>query len=119
MKRTHSIAMVAACPFPANYGSPAAIRELSVTLAERGNDVHVVTYPHGDDLPVGNAKLHRVSSPNGKKPRRAQVGPSLDKANKSAQTKLTLVRELYAVAPSSTAPKASVPVPKPPAKPKR
>jgi tetratricopeptide (TPR) repeat protein len=44
---------------------------------------------------------------------------SLDKANKSAQTKLAMVRELYAVAPSTTAPKAPVPVPKPPAKPKR
>jgi tetratricopeptide (TPR) repeat protein len=44
---------------------------------------------------------------------------ALDKSNKSAQTKLTLVRELYAVAPSSTAPKVAVPVPKPPAKPKK
>jgi Flp pilus assembly protein TadD len=35
----------------------------------------------------------------------------LDKSNKSAQAKLTLVRELYAVAPSSTAPKAVVPKP--------
>ncbi len=44
---------------------------------------------------------------------------ALDKGNKSAQTKLTLVRELYAVAPSATAAKAPVPVPKPPAKPKK
>ena len=32
---------------------------------------------------------------------------ALDKANKSAQTKLALVRELFAVPPSSTAPKPS------------
>jgi len=44
---------------------------------------------------------------------------ALDKGNTSAQTKLALVRELYAVEPSSTAPKAPVPVPKPPAKPKK
>jgi len=44
---------------------------------------------------------------------------ALDKGNKSAETKLKLVRELYAVAPSSTAPKAQVPVPKPAAKPKK
>jgi tetratricopeptide (TPR) repeat protein len=44
---------------------------------------------------------------------------ALDKGNKSAEAKLKLVRELYAVAPSSTAPKAPVPVPKPPAKPKK
>jgi tetratricopeptide (TPR) repeat protein len=36
---------------------------------------------------------------------------SLDKADKSAQTKLTLVRDLFAVAPSSTAPKPAVPQP--------
>src|SRR6202171_1180868 len=37
---------------------------------------------------------------------------ALDKTNKSAQAKLVLVRQLYAVAPSSNAPKAT-PVPKP------
>jgi len=35
---------------------------------------------------------------------------ALDKANKSAQAKLTLVRELFAVPPSSTPPKPSSPV---------
>ena len=44
---------------------------------------------------------------------------ALDKANKSAQTKLTLVRELFAVAPSATAPNVAVPVPKPAPKPKK
>jgi Flp pilus assembly protein TadD len=48
---------------------------------------------------------------------------ALDKTNKSAQAKLSIVRELYAVAPSTTAPKVAVPKPakvKPvtPAKPK-
>ncbi len=37
---------------------------------------------------------------------------ALDKSNKSAQAKLVLVRQLYAVAPSSTAPKPPAP-PKP------
>ena len=36
---------------------------------------------------------------------------ALDKTNKSAQAKLTLVRELYAVAPSTTAPKVILPKP--------
>jgi Flp pilus assembly protein TadD len=44
---------------------------------------------------------------------------ALEKGNKSAQTKLALVRELYAVAPSVAPPKVPVPVPKPPAKPKK
>jgi tetratricopeptide (TPR) repeat protein len=46
---------------------------------------------------------------------------TLDKINKSAQAKLVLVRQLYAVAPSSNAPNLAVPVPKPAAttKPKK
>jgi len=44
---------------------------------------------------------------------------ALEKGNKSAQTKLALVRELYAVEPSSAAPEPAVPVPKPPAKPRK
>ncbi len=36
---------------------------------------------------------------------------ALDKSNKSAQAKLTIVRELYAVAPSTTAPKLVLPKP--------
>ena len=43
----------------------------------------------------------------------------LDKTNKSAQTKLALVRELFAVAPSSTAPRPSEPKPAPAPKPKQ
>jgi tetratricopeptide (TPR) repeat protein len=39
---------------------------------------------------------------------------ALDKTNKSAQAKLVLARQLYAVAPSSNAPKAVMPMPKPP-----
>jgi len=54
------IVMVAACAFPANWGTPGAIRELSMTLSELGNDVHVVTYPFGEDLPVGGAKVWRT-----------------------------------------------------------
>jgi 1,2-diacylglycerol 3-alpha-glucosyltransferase len=71
------IAMVAACPFPANYGSPAAIRELSETLAEMGHDIHVVTYPYGEDLPLGPAKLHRIK--HGDSKRGTHVGPSREK----------------------------------------
>jgi 1,2-diacylglycerol 3-alpha-glucosyltransferase len=72
-----SVAMVAACPFPVNYGSPAAIRELSETLSEMGHDVHVVTYPYGENLSVGTARVHRIASWG--KSARLQVGPSIDK----------------------------------------
>lgn len=57
------IAMVAACPFPANHGTPGAIRELAITLARQGHEVHVVTYPQGDDTPVEGVHIHRVASP--------------------------------------------------------
>ena len=76
-RRVYKVVMVAACPFPANYGSPAAIREMSVTLAEMGHEVHVVTYPNGDELELGNVKVHRV----GGKGRGGgiKVGPSREK----------------------------------------
>ena len=44
---------------------------------------------------------------------------ALDKTNKSAQAKLALVRELFAVAPSSTAPKPPEPKPAPAPKAKK
>jgi 1,2-diacylglycerol 3-alpha-glucosyltransferase len=72
-----SIAMVAACPFPANYGSPAAIRELCEALGERGHAIHIVTYPHGHDLPVGKVQLWRVA--DWRTSRAVLAGPSLGK----------------------------------------
>jgi len=75
--KRYSIAMVAACPFPVNYGSPAAIRELSETLSEMGHDIHVVTYPHGDNLSVGMARVHRVTRLDTRAGPR--VGPSKSK----------------------------------------
>lgn len=76
MKR-HSVAMVAACPFPANYGTPGAIREMSETLAAFGHDVHIVTYPFGEDLPVGSATVWRA--PYWRKRRTLYTGPSFEK----------------------------------------
>jgi len=73
----HRIVMVAACQFPVNYGSPAAIRELTETLSNRGQDVHVVTYPEGENLSVGAARLHRVGRPRAVQT--ARVGPSVIK----------------------------------------
>src|SRR5262249_48880828 len=79
-KRTegYSVAMVAACPFPANHGSAASIREMSDTLTKMGHNVHIVTYPTGqEDIWVRHAKVHRT------RPFRpqtnAKVGPSAEK----------------------------------------
>jgi 1,2-diacylglycerol 3-alpha-glucosyltransferase len=76
MKR-YSVAMVAACPFPANYGTPGAIREMSETLATFGHDVHIVTYPFGEDLPVGAATVWRASY--WRKRQTLYAGPSFEK----------------------------------------
>jgi 1,2-diacylglycerol 3-alpha-glucosyltransferase len=75
--RRYAVAMVAACPFPANYGTPGAIREMSDTLASFGHDVHVVTYPFGEDLPVGAVSVWRT--PYWRKTRSLYTGPSLEK----------------------------------------
>lgn len=74
----HSIAMVAACPFPANHGSAASIREMSDTLTDMGHNVHIVTYPTGqEEIRVRRAKVHR-SAPF-RAETNARVGPSPEK----------------------------------------
>src|SRR5207302_9489258 len=67
--------MVAACPFPANHGSAASIREMSETLVDMGHDVHIVNYPFGqEDIKVRRAKVHRTGS--FRPEMNAKVGPS-------------------------------------------
>jgi len=72
--RPLTVAMVAACPFPANHGTPAAIREMSEALADRGHSIHVVTYPLKDDIPIQGVTIHRTR-PVGKN-EQIVVGPS-------------------------------------------
>lgn len=74
----YSIAMVAACPFPANHGSAASIREMSDTLSEMGHHVHIVTYPTGqDEIRVRHASVHRTAPFRPES--NAKVGPSPEK----------------------------------------
>lgn len=70
--------MVAACPFPANHGSAASIREMSDTLTDMGHDVHIVTYPVGqEDIRVRRARVHRTAP--FQQEHNARVGPSSEK----------------------------------------
>ena len=69
-----SIAMVAACPFPANHGTPAAIKEMSEELARRGHSVRVVTYPLKHEIPVTGVEIDRVAQVGSN--RKVTVGPS-------------------------------------------
>src|SRR6266850_791044 len=72
------IAMVAACPFPANHGSAASIREMSEGLARLGHEVHVVTYPLHQDIPLAGVKVHRIRVPL-LKPGAIRIGPAAHK----------------------------------------
>ena len=74
----YSIAMVAACAFPANHGSPASVREMSDTLSQMGHAVHIVTYSTGQkDIVVRHAKVHRTAPFQPET--NAKVGPSWEK----------------------------------------
>jgi 1,2-diacylglycerol 3-alpha-glucosyltransferase len=55
------LCLLAACPFPANHGTPGSIRELSEALHERGHEVRVVTYHMGQDIPIAGPHLHRIT----------------------------------------------------------
>src|SRR2546422_4522045 len=77
-RKRYSVAMVAACPFPANHGSAASIREMSDTLSQMGHSVHIVTYPTGqEDIIVRHAKVHRAAP--FRPEMNAKVGPSPEK----------------------------------------
>jgi 1,2-diacylglycerol 3-alpha-glucosyltransferase len=59
--RPRRIAMVAACPFPANHGTPAGIKETAEAIAHKGHQVHLVTYHFGDGTPPRGVHLHRIA----------------------------------------------------------
>jgi 1,2-diacylglycerol 3-alpha-glucosyltransferase len=54
------ICMLAACPFPANHGTPGSIREMSEAMVELGHEVHIVTYHFGENIPVRGPTIHRI-----------------------------------------------------------
>jgi glycosyltransferase involved in cell wall biosynthesis len=60
-ERKLKVCMLAACPFPANHGTPGSIREISEAIAGRGHDVHIVTYHMGQDIPVNGPQVHRIT----------------------------------------------------------
>src|SRR5947209_2164078 len=58
--RSLKVCMLAACPFPANHGTPGSIREMAEAVADLGHQVHIVTYHFGEDIPVRGPVLHRI-----------------------------------------------------------
>ncbi len=90
-KTGYSVAMVAACPFPANHGSAASIREMSDTLSDLGHNVHIVTYPVGqEDIRVRRATVHRTAP--FRPETNAKVGPSPEKFGRDFQLLRLLCR---------------------------
>jgi len=55
------IAIVAACPVPAPRGTPIRIYRTAEALAERGHDVHLVTYAIGRPECPAPFRIHRTS----------------------------------------------------------
>ena len=53
--------MVAACPFPANHGTPAGIREMAQAVADKGHQVHIVTYHFGKGPSLEGVQIHRIA----------------------------------------------------------
>jgi glycosyltransferase involved in cell wall biosynthesis len=76
-RRPLHIAMVAACPFPANHGTPAGIREAAEAIARQGHQVHIVTYHFGHGKVPQGARLHRI--PDFGLSRKMVVGPTWQK----------------------------------------
>jgi len=53
----YTVAMVAACPFPANHGSAASIREMSDTLSDMGQ---TIAENFGTSIVKGTSFLHEL-----------------------------------------------------------
>ena len=69
-----SVCVLAACPFPANHGTPGSIREICEGLAELGHEVHIVTYHFGENIPLRGPRLHRIADWTGESS--VVVGPT-------------------------------------------
>jgi glycosyltransferase involved in cell wall biosynthesis len=53
--------MLAACPFPANHGTPGSIREMAEAIVELGHQVDIVTYHIGEEIAVRGPRVHRIT----------------------------------------------------------
>ena len=71
------VAVVAACPFPYRRGTPIRIRGIAQGLAERGHEVHVVTYHLGSSAESEPFRVHRIRDVGWY--RKCEPGPSYAK----------------------------------------
>lgn len=73
------IAMVGACPFPANRGTPSRILRMSEGLIEKGHDIHIVTYHLKDENIPLNERLIIHRTPDIHIYKKKSPGPSINK----------------------------------------
>ena len=84
------VGMIAACPFPANHGTPGSIREMAEALVEEGHEVHILTYHFGEDIEVRGPRIHRI--PRLTNETRIVVGPTVRRPFYDAQLVFTTLR---------------------------
>ena len=60
MDKSFSVLAVAACPFPAERGTPVRILRLCEGLSRQGIRVEIVAYHIGDPVDLGDIKIHRT-----------------------------------------------------------
>jgi glycosyltransferase involved in cell wall biosynthesis len=58
------ILVIAACPVPWPRGTPIRIHRMAEALVARGHEVHLATYPLGDDSVGVSYRLHRAGDPD-------------------------------------------------------
>ncbi len=87
------IAMIAACPFPWPRGTPIRIHRMAEALAQRGHEVHVVTYHLGDELPSPPFVVHRIRDVP--RYRHTAPGPTLRKLAQLDPMLVRLLRRLH------------------------
>ncbi|MBA3496817.1 MAG: glycosyltransferase family 4 protein [Gemmatimonadales bacterium] len=71
------VLMIAACPLPWPRGTPIRVHRMAEALANLDHEIHVATYPVGDQSIAVNYRLHRVASSGA--PHDTTPGPSLAK----------------------------------------
>ncbi|MDO9264739.1 MAG: glycosyltransferase family 4 protein, partial [Desulfosalsimonadaceae bacterium] len=77
MEKKLNVAIVAACPFPAQRGTPVRIFRTAEALGRRGHNVHVVAYHFGDASSTDAFQIHRI--PDIKSYRNFNPGPTYPK----------------------------------------
>lgn len=74
----YKIAMVAACPFPCERGTPVRIHRMAEALLAQGHEVHIVTYHLSEPVTVHpDLHIHRIRPVQTY--RKMSPGPSLQK----------------------------------------